>query len=62
MSEDYKSRLAKAEADPDHKIEIDANWTNNSLTVKSDSRPAAKWFSHVLFALQGLLSLISLLA
>ena len=62
LSEDYKSRLAKAEADPDHKIEIDANWTNNSRTVKSDSRPAAKWFSHVLFALQGLLSLISLLA
>ncbi len=60
--EEYKSRLAKAEVDPDHKIEIDVNWANNSETVKGDSRPAVKWFSHVLFALQGLVGLISLLA
>ncbi len=62
LSEDYTSRLAKAEVDPDHKIELDANWANNGRTVKADSRPAVKWFSHVLFGLQGLLSLISLLA
>ncbi len=62
LSEDYTSRLAKAEVDPDHKVELDANWANNSRTVKPDLRPGIKWFSHILFALQGLLSLISLLA
>ncbi|RPJ59518.1 MAG: M1 family peptidase [Acidobacteria bacterium] len=62
LSEDYSSRLAKAEVDPEHKIELDVNWTNNSRAVKADSRLAAKWFSHILFALQGLLSLIGLLA
>jgi hypothetical protein len=62
LSVDYTSRLAKVEADPEHKVELDANWSNNSRTVKPDSRPAAKWFSHILFALQGLLSLVGLLA
>ncbi|MFB3904482.1 MAG: M1 family metallopeptidase [Acidobacteriota bacterium] len=61
LSEDYTSRLAMAEADPGHKIELDANWANNGRMVKPDARPQVKWFSQVLFSLQALLSLISLL-
>jgi len=62
LSEEHTSRLAKAELDPEHKIELDANWSNNSRTMEADSRPAAKWFSHILFSLQTLLGLIGLLA
>jgi len=62
FSEYSTSRLARAEVDPEHKVELDTNWANNSRTVKADARPAATWFSHVLFSLQGLLSLIGLLA
>jgi hypothetical protein len=62
LTHDYSSRLAKAELDPEQKVELDVNWANNGRTVKTDSRPAAKWFSHILFLFQGLLSLIGLVA
>ncbi|RPI27637.1 MAG: M1 family peptidase [Acidobacteria bacterium] len=62
LSVDYKSRLARAEADPNRQIELDVNWANNSRRMSSDSRPAVKLASHVLYWLQGMLAFIGLVA
>ncbi|TKJ32956.1 peptidase M1 [bacterium (candidate division B38) B3_B38] len=49
------SRLQSAEVDPDHKIFLDVNYTNNSKTMNPRKLPAYKWAFRWMFWLQHLL-------
>ncbi len=46
------SRLQSAEVDPDHKIFLDVNYTNNSKTMNPRKLPAYKWAFRWMFWLQ----------
>ena len=48
------SKAVSAEVDPDHKITLDANFTNNSWVVKRDRRAAVQWYARWIFWLQNL--------
>jgi hypothetical protein len=49
-----KTKIASAEIDPDHKIQIDRNDFNNSYTVEAHGKPARKVSNYWLFAEQWL--------
>jgi len=49
------SRLQSAEVDPDHKIFLDINYTNNSKAMNPRKLPAYKWAFRWMFWLQHLL-------
>jgi len=53
-------RLAGAEVDPDHRLWLDANWTNNSRRSMPDRTAAATWSARVLFWVQQLVALAGL--
>jgi hypothetical protein len=55
-----KDRLERVEIDPDHRIWLDVNWTNNSRRTTSDHRAAATWTARVLFWVQQFVSLAGL--
>jgi hypothetical protein len=55
------SRLVSVEVDPDHILFLDANRVNNSLLLEPDPRPVDKILIHLLFWLQGVLSLTAVL-
>ena len=55
-----KDRLERAEIDPDHRIWLDVNWTNNSRRTTADHRAAATWTARVLFWVQQFVSLAGL--
>jgi len=47
-----KTKIASAEIDPDHKIQIDRNDFNNSYTAEANSKPARKVSNYWLFVTQ----------
>jgi hypothetical protein len=49
-----KTKLASAEIDPDHKVEIDRNDFNNSYTAEANGKPARKVANYWLFVTQWL--------
>jgi hypothetical protein len=49
---DKKTKIASAEIDPDHKIQIDRNDFNNSYTTEANGKPARKVSNYWLFAEQ----------
>jgi peptidase M1-like protein len=55
-----KDRLQRAEIDPDHRIWLDVNWTNNSRRTAPDHRVATTWTARVLFWVQQVVSLAGL--
>ncbi len=50
----YDQAVKSAEVDPDRKLALEANWTNNSRTVDQDNRAAAKWYVRWIFWLENL--------
>ena len=56
------SRLASAEIDPEHKILLDVNWSNNSYVEKPQMTTAVKWSSNLMFWVQHLLALLATVA
>jgi Peptidase family M1 domain len=49
---DKKTKIASAEIDPDHKVQIDRNDFNNSYTAEANVKPARKVSNYWLFATQ----------
>jgi hypothetical protein len=49
-----KTKIASAEIDPDHKVQIDRNDFNNSYTAEPNGKPARKVSNYWLFATQWL--------
>jgi hypothetical protein len=60
LTRSTKDRLERVEVDPDHRIWLDVNWTNNSRRTTSDHRVAATWTARVLFWVQQFVSLAGL--
>ncbi|HLW79921.1 MAG TPA: M1 family metallopeptidase, partial [Terriglobia bacterium] len=52
---DKPSRVKWAEVDPEQKLTLDANFTNNSFTAREDNRGAAKWYVRWIFWVENLL-------
>jgi hypothetical protein len=48
--------------DPDHKLLMDVNWTNNSHVERRRAGTRAKWSSELLFWAQQLLQTLALMA
>jgi hypothetical protein len=46
--------VKSAEVDPDRKLALEANLTNNSRTVAEDNRAAVKWYLRWIFWLENL--------
>ena len=55
------SRLESAEGDPDQLMVLDVNRLNNSRRVEPCSAPRVKLMTHLLFWIQNLLELASVL-
>ena len=53
-------RLVRAEVDPDHRLWLDANWTNNSRRTVPDRTAVATWSARVLFWVQQLVGFAGL--
>ena len=47
-----KAKIASAEIDPDHTIQIDRNDFNNSYTVEANGKPASKVTNYWMFMTQ----------
>lgn len=56
------SKPAWAAVDPDHKLVLDSNWSNNSWVAKPDLKTTFKWSSSVLFWVQQFLQTMALIA
>ena len=50
----YDRSVKSAEVDPERKLVLDTNMTNNSLIVKQDNSAAAKWYVRWIFWLENL--------
>ena len=50
----YDKSVKSAEVDPERKLVLDTNMTNNSLLVKQDNSAAAKWYVRWIFWLENL--------
>ncbi len=48
------SKVASAEVDPQRKLALEANFTNNSRLAEPDNRAAAKWYIRWIFWLENL--------
>jgi hypothetical protein len=48
------SKVAVVEVDPDHRLLLDINFTNNSLLAKPDSRGVVRWYWRWVFWLENL--------
>lgn len=48
------SKVKSAEVDPERKLALEANFTNNSYVVKEDNRGAARWYVRWIFWLENL--------
>jgi hypothetical protein len=51
----YNQPVASAEVDPQRKLALEANFTNNSRTEEQNNRGAAKWYVRWIFWLENLL-------
>jgi hypothetical protein len=49
---DKKTKVASAEIDPDHKLQLDRNEFNNSYTAEANGKPARKVANYWLFVTQ----------
>jgi hypothetical protein len=47
-------KVTSAEVDPERKLALEANFTNNSRTSEEDNRGAAKWYVRWIFWLENL--------
>lgn len=56
------TRLASVVVDPDHKLLLDTDWSNNSYVAKRQTSVTLKWSSSLLFWIQQMLQTLSLLA
>lgn len=54
-------KLEWVNVDPDRKVLLDVNWTNNGRRIEPDARPAASWASRWLFAVHSLFVTLGLL-
>jgi hypothetical protein len=54
-------KLEWVDVDPDRKVLLDVNWTNNGRRIEPDPRPAANWASRWLFAVHTLFVTLGLL-
>ena len=57
-----RSEVAKVEVDPGHKLALDVNFVNNSWAAEPDVRPMFKWSSTLLFWIQNVLHVASMVA
>jgi len=57
-----KSEVKQVEVDPGHKLALDVNFTNNSWTAEPDQSVVVKWSSTLLFWIQNVLHLASVVA
>ncbi len=57
-----KSEVKRVEVDPGHKLALDVNFTNNSWTAEPDLAVVVKWSSTLLFWIQNILQLASVVA
>jgi hypothetical protein len=48
------SKVKSAEVDPERKLALDANFTDNSWTAQEDNRAAAKWYVRWIFWIENL--------
>ena len=48
------SEVKSAEVDPEYKLTLDSNFTNNSYATREDNRAAAKWYVRWVFWLENL--------
>lgn len=55
------SKIAFAEVDPQHKLLLDINFTNNSRTIESHRGAAVKWTSKMMFWIQNFLMSLMML-
>jgi hypothetical protein len=54
-------KLEWVNVDPDRKVLLDVNWTNNGRRIEPDARPAASWASRWLFVIHTLFVTLGLL-
>ncbi len=54
------AKLISAEVDPDHLLTLDVDQLNNSKRLERDRKPAAKMITHLIFWLQNVLNLTSM--
>ena len=57
-----KSEVKQVEVDPGHKLALDVNFTNNTWTAEPDLSVVVKWSSTLLFWIQNVLHLASVVA
>ena len=55
-----QAKLVSAEVDPDHLLALDVDPLNNSIRLKKNRKPAAKMITHLVFWLQNLFQLTSM--
>lgn len=55
------TKVQWADIDPERKIHIDQNFTNNSLTLEPETTPIKKYFSKFLFWVQNVMQTITML-
>jgi len=51
---DRPSKVKSAEVDPERKLALESNFTNNSRTTSEDNRAAARWYVRWIFWLENL--------
>jgi hypothetical protein len=54
------AKLVSAEVDPDHLLTLDVDQLNNSRRLERNQKPAAKMITHLIFWLQNVLNLTSM--
>lgn len=55
-----QAKLVSAEVDPDHLLALDVDRLNNSIRLKKNRKPAAKMITHLVFWLQNVFQLTSM--
>ena len=54
------AKLVSAEVDPDHLLVLEVDQLNNSIRLEADRKPAAKMITHLIFWLQNVFQLTSM--
>lgn len=56
------AKVVSAQIDPQHKMALDVDWNNNSLTLQPETAPRWKYAAKILFWIQNLMQTLSFLA
>lgn len=56
------SKIAWAAVDPDHRVVLDVNWSNNSRTMEARPRTPVKWVSTLLFWAEQAMAMVTAFA